>query len=469
MLKVSSLKINPEISGIKSKGTSHKMKKNIYIIRIAKILSFIFLLLLIYTGIDYSVTDDVFSLTRITFHDFYTNEQNIDVVFAGASHILRSVDANQLSQCLDEEFFDLSTSSQSYAGTYTVLKEAVSRYDVKQVYVEASPSIFKLVENDDNTTRTFIISDYLKNPILKTQFLLDVLEEDDYLNGFSTLKRNWDILEDLPNSSEIVGFKRNENYLNYTVTEDYQITYLGKGCFVTEEDFSENGIWIPADSSGFDNVGIDDIDPEKWENFNKIIELCRDNQIELTVFVMPYPDIYLSAFDKYEEFTQYIREFAVQNGCGWFDLNLVKEEYLSLTDSDFMNLDHMNAQGAQKLSDFLVEYLASPSEDYFYSSINDKYKEEKGFYGLTYLSESSGEYMNVTVIPSMDGYGRLSWQIRYLDSLPDGTYPEIDIQQVTDAQISFAVPTDYLSMNIEIQVMDGTSQELVYRVVTTLM
>ncbi|MBQ5757072.1 MAG: hypothetical protein IIV93_01000, partial [Clostridia bacterium] len=62
---------------------------------------------LIYFSLDYIVSDDTRSLSRVTIHDFYGQEP-IDILFIGTSHTLYSLDSNQLTEELNQSVFDLS-------------------------------------------------------------------------------------------------------------------------------------------------------------------------------------------------------------------------------------------------------------------------------------------------------------------------------------------------------------------------
>lgn len=443
------------------------IRKHIWILRAVKLLIFFFLLSLIYTGIGYAVIDDTTSFTRITFHDFYEESEDADILFLGASHVYRGIDASLLSTLSGKEVYNLSTSSQEYSGSYAILKDAVECSDISQVYLAVSPA--RLGKKSSDVTRAVIISDYLKNPVNRICFLLDTLKGSDYINGFSKVKRNWNILDTLPDSSSLIASKAEEEYRSYTVSEKYKTNYLGRGCFAMETQMDENGVWICADEGLFDNVGIEDISPDTWSYIEKIIDLCDKNQIELTLFMMPFSDIYMNQFDKYTELTQYLKAYASEKGCGFFDLNLVKQEYLSLTSSDFANADHLNLEGNQKTTEFLAAYMASPSEDYFLSSAEEKYEDNTEVYGLTYLTEETEEQIYVTVIPVMDGYDRISYRIQYADTQSGSKkYPEIECTQGADMQVSFSIPVKYKSKKIKIQVIDDKTGKAVYLVKATL-
>ena len=101
-----------------------KRKKKMYLLFGVKAIIFILLIAAIYSGLQYIVVDDTSSMTRITFHEFYQREKDIDTIFLGPSHIFRGIDAEAVSGQTGRQCFDLSTSSQRLSASYYLLKEA---------------------------------------------------------------------------------------------------------------------------------------------------------------------------------------------------------------------------------------------------------------------------------------------------------------------------------------------------------
>lgn len=62
-------------------------------------------------GLRYISVDDSSSYTRLTMHEFY-NQENIDILFMGASHCYRGFDTNVTEEMLGCNTFNLGSSSQ---------------------------------------------------------------------------------------------------------------------------------------------------------------------------------------------------------------------------------------------------------------------------------------------------------------------------------------------------------------------
>ena len=72
----------------------------------------------------YMIVDDTKSYTRLTLHEYY-NQENIDVLFIGASLCYRSLDTQILDESLGMNTFNLGTSSQDMDASYYLIKDAI--------------------------------------------------------------------------------------------------------------------------------------------------------------------------------------------------------------------------------------------------------------------------------------------------------------------------------------------------------
>ena len=79
----------------------------------------------------------------------------------------------------------------------------------------------------------------------------------------------------------------------------------------------------------------------------KIIDFCKKNEIELTLFTSPITDCELHNFENYDIWGNQIRNLATENGINYYDFNLCKTEYLDLSDEHYWrDNNHLNTWGA---------------------------------------------------------------------------------------------------------------------------
>lgn len=453
--------------------------KKVFFLRVIKIGILILSLWGIYRILDFVVTDDTYSMTRITFHEFYKMEK-IDSIYVGASHTFKGINAKQLSENLNQEVFTLSTSSQNVSGSYYILKEATEQYDLENIYLEISPAVMKN-ERKEGTTRVYIISDYLENPWIKIQYLINVLEEDQLPNAFLTVKRNLNIMN-FDSSVWNIPLKKDENYRTYQwIGDGYQ--YLGRGSWTDDQKLSEN-LLTAWDDAGFDNVGVSEIGQEQIDYLQKIIALCKEKDIRLTLYVMPYSEVWLYHNKNYMEFTKFFEDLAMENNLGWFDLNCVKSEYLLLTNDDFMDYDHLNFNGNKKTTEFLSEYYSNLDQDYFWDSLEQKKAEEQTVPHIIALEycmrcrsadgeeleklEQEGDYLEYEISVIESGIGDLEYLVYYCYGEDENK--SIKGENILYAygegnSIRFVVPYELRNTAFAIEIFDRVTGEKLYRVV----
>ncbi|MDT8303731.1 MAG: hypothetical protein RQ760_19775 [Sedimentisphaerales bacterium] len=94
------------------------------------------------------------------------------------------------------------------------------------------------------------------------------------------------------------------------------------------------------------------------EAFLRILKYAMDREIRVVVVNMPFCEDLLSISvtgkEDYQTFLKEMSALQCEYGFVWLDY----QASLSLTYEDFRDVDHLNAQGAKKLSTRLGEYLA---------------------------------------------------------------------------------------------------------------
>lgn len=456
-----------------------KKIKKICLLRSLKVVFLLGCIFSIYRVLDYVVTDDIAYMTRITFHDFYEMDK-IDTVFLGASHTFQGINVEQLTEELGKEVFTVSTSLQDMISSYYLIKEVVGKYAPSEIYLEVSPAIMN-VDREPAATSTYIISDYLYNPLLKVQYLLEEFGDKELVSAFFRVKRNLNVLN-LDSSIWDISSRKNQSYKNYQ-TDDYSSQYLGRGSWSQEGKLSD-ALLVYTASANFDNVGVSEINQKSVEYLQKIVELCQTNGIRLTLYAMPYSEIYLQYNENYMEFMHYFQDFAKENDLGWFDLNLVKSEYLLLSNADFRDLDHLNFDGNEKATNFLVTYLSNPKPDYFWDSLEQKELEEQiepHIIALEYevmycsaegekleLLEQESDYLKYEVAAIESGISDFSYEVYYCygeDENKSIKGESILYEYGEQGSICFTVPYESRDTAFAIEIFDVATGKSIYRVI----
>lgn len=375
------------------------MKKIIYIL--LKSVSAIIFAFLIIQCLSYILIDDSSSYTRLTFHEFYTQQENIDTLYVGSSHCFRAINPQIMDEKTGKNNFNAGTSCQYLDGSYAIIQEAVKNNELERVYVEMYYGQIGLApENRENVTATYIISDYLKFSVNKVMYLLQATDAAGYANSFLPLRRDINKIFDYDYIFNTIQKKSTEEYKKYCYISNEDEFYSGKG-FV----FSDYGVpkHSYGDLDGF--APINAMSEYDIKIMNKIIDCCKKNDIEVIFFCAPMSDFRLVSLGNYDDYVQEIRAFCDKNDVKYWDFNLCKREYMDLDESYFIDDNHLNGKGAEIFSLLLADLdigVLDPKE-VFHNTYLDKVSEDNNIVYGTILYQNSDGFDIKTVKKNYSG------------------------------------------------------------------
>ncbi len=338
---------------------------------------------LIYFGLDYIVSDDTSSLSRVTIHDFY-QEEPIDILFIGTSHTLFALDSQMLTEELDQSVFDLSVVGPDFVKMYYLLNEALRTKEIGHVFVEMSVS--RLGIEGKNETGTYLITDYIKGLRNRAELIFNKLDENNYVNAVFPLRRNLTTIPTMATIRETVSRKRQDAYTKYLGWGSYR----GRGEWTRQVYRFDNTI----DEDLVDEIDVGDIRDDEWEYLMKIMDLCKEKNVELTLYAMPYTDPCIVQYEAYETLNDMVRKEAEKRSAAFLDMNLVRKDIMSFVADDYKDYEHLNLEPGKKVTEFLAEYIRDPNGDWYFDSLSDRFDERK-VYGIgfdkTFVSDQ-GSY-----------------------------------------------------------------------------
>ena len=371
---------------------------------VIRIVSFMIICALFVGGLKmfrYLVTDDVDSYTRIMMHELYESETNIDVLFVGSSHVYRSLIPSVADDIFDEYTFNAGSSSQYMDGSYAIIKEALENHDVSQIYLELyySPATASSYKDRTSMTSTYIISDYIRNPVNRTIYLLNASSEEYYVNSFIVARRNWEDLLDLDSISELLNRKSSTAYKNYEYTkaENAVEYYVDRGFVANDGVLEEETVFF---SEAYGEIELDSISDDYLNSLESIVKLCKKKDVELTFFISPMPESTVLGKENYDEYSNYMRELAASYDIEFYDFNYCKSDYFDTSDySLFKDEDHLNTLGAEKFTELFAMFFTGQisEEELFYDSLAQKALDEEervyGIAGLIYNGKTNEGYI----------------------------------------------------------------------------
>ena len=341
------------------------------------------LLVLVLTGLlvrgcNYLLVDDSQSYTRLTMHELYETEEPIDTLFLGSSHCFRAYDPELFTELTGKSSFNLGSSAQNYDTSYYLLREVARDHDLKTVYLDMHYKFLFVDKAERDLVQANIISDYMRPSLNKLEFLTRTSEMKQLTNRILPFRREWQRLGEPSYLCQVWEKKRTKAYRNYEPVILEQEYYAGRGfVYSTEELDAEAITW--------------------WENFTpveedmnshvtytlyyieRIVELCRGENIRLIFVTAPSFDRYLEAVGPYDPAYEYIRELAESYQVPYLDFNLCKKEHLDLREDSFLDVDHLNGKGAEQLTGLLAELDSGQVDvdEYFNPCYDEKSLEEE--------------------------------------------------------------------------------------------
>lgn len=366
-------------------------KRNLkYLLRVV---IFFAILIFIYKIFSFMCVDDTESMTRITFHEFYEKAGTIDTLMVGPSHIQVDIDGTTMTEETGDQWYSVATSLQDMAGSYHVLKEGIRENNIKKVYLEVSPEI--MGKTSTFPSRVFIITDYMKFSMNKLEYIFKDIPDDYKLNAIFPLIRSLDHTEpfDMDARMHTAFLKLTTGYRDYDSTFLADQKYAGRGNWqrlkdttTGHNDFSTMKT-VQATASDI-TVSLAAFTDEEYNYLDKIVQECKDNNIELTIMMMPVTDLELGSDpQRFDDMSNWLEQYSEQNGAAYMDFNRVSRQAggLEVDDSDFMNIDHFNDAGTEKFTQVFLDYVQNNLEGYkVYDSVADRLAVETGDYGIIY-------------------------------------------------------------------------------------
>ncbi len=327
--------------------------------------------LLLLTGLvklcNYLLVDDSQSYTRLTMHELYQRAdagEAVDTLFLGSSHCYRAYDPELYQELTGKAAYNLGSSSQNYDTSYYLLLEAAGLYDLQTVYLDMHYKFLFMDPGDRDLVQANIISDYMRPSLNKLSFLLTTTDAKNYTNRFFPFRRNWQDLGNLSYIRENLEKKQTESYRNYEAVTAEGDRYAGRGFVWSDAKLDVDAItWWDNFGKVSDDMKLDFVYPVSY--IDRIVNFCKEKGIRLVFVTAPSLDRYLEAVGPYDPAHTFVQDLAESYGVEYLDFNLAKKEYLDLTAEDYIDVDHLNGSGAEKLTELLTEADGKPIDEYF--------------------------------------------------------------------------------------------------------
>lgn len=295
------------------------------------------------------------AFTQQRYSEFYNQEPNsIDMVYIGSSHSYCTFDPEIIDSILKISSWQMGTPLQHYDTSYYVLREVLNHQKPKKVVLEIYWDILK-DEFEMKQANSFF--EVLKNQELK----------DEYINKvFPINERIKYSLFPIRYQQDYFAYEANE--IQNDLEEKYGVHkkalpevegteyYRSRGYTYCDIIMPENEYDETNQFKGFDG--------EDWE-FNrtqkkyieKIIELCKNEGIELYFVTAPVANVSMEYIENYDIVHNTVAEFAKENNIPYIDYNIVNKDENLLTNENFRDDAHLNHSGVQIVDKHFAQWL----------------------------------------------------------------------------------------------------------------
>ena len=286
----------------------------------------------------------------------------IDTLYCGTSLAYRAFNPVVLDEKLGTNSFNLSTAGQPLMGAYYLIRESVEENPVRRIYIGLSLPLLKSDHEDISYVSAY---ENLRTWKWRIRYLL-ALHKERILVTSLLYSTRVDTYVDPQN------VKKN---LTNKLTNETSGRYGRRG-YRNNEGRPYAGGTAKKDNRAIDNwyasLGESQIQEEALVYLDKIADLCREKDIELTFVILPATQKYLDGIQDLDALCAYYRELAQRMDARLYDFVLYKDRKEVFTDEAFKDWKHFRALGGDAFNEIFAEVLASDHpQDYFYSSVSE--------------------------------------------------------------------------------------------------
>lgn len=310
-----------------------------------------------------------------SFYNF-TNENDVDLLLLGNSHLYTGINPKNLSTALGINAFILASPGTNISDSYFSLQEALTRCTPKIVIVET----YSIGNSDPHDLKEGGLSDAFKSfaarrnvihKLISTPYLFT---NDNYIYAWSNSIRNHDYLFTNPNQ---IRQNIKDSKLQTSKTNDD--LYLGR--FVSSTAWLKDSTLAKYETNGAPCNGEDYKYSKSSAHYvSKIAKLCQQKGIKLLFLTIPMYEKHISHYDVWKNtLNQIISKYPSK----WCDLQEEYKQYdfdtLSF-ENTYSENQHLTYYGSLISTYALVDFIRNEYD----SILPNRYEEKKwitDFYG----------------------------------------------------------------------------------------
>lgn len=329
---------------------------------------------------------------HILWHSYYQTDE-IDNLFVGSSHVYCDVNPELLDSINGMSNFNMASGSLTLSASYFLMKEAARSHDLKNLYVELYyvPNTGESgdVYSDQTIRNNWRSVSYMKPSLTKYQFAFEMSGSGHYLETLFPFVRYRSQLFDMEYVAGVIGQKSSDEWKKYVYrreSDGFIYEYREKGFYHSTQVYPQEK-WMYKTQVDLVKEGM--LSENNQNYMRKIIEYCQKKDITIKFFVSPFYETQVLSAGDYDAYNRQIRSIADEYGVELYDFNLCKQEYLDVTQPEYLHdAGHLNTAGTDIFTPLLWEVLTgnpAENEKYFCGSFQERIaRDEPETYGVYY-------------------------------------------------------------------------------------
>lgn len=300
--------------------------------------------------------------TKSRYDGFYEQpEDSIEMVFIGSSHSYCTFDPENFDSAMDTVSWQMGTPLQHYDTSFYVLKEVLKTQSPKLVVLELywdmlddefdmkqANSFFEVV-NDESVQDNYIKNVFPLNEKVKYK-LLPIRYQQDYFAYEADVfekaaEENFGVHGEQPAET---------NGTEYYLAKGY--TYCD--IVIPEIELDETNQFKGLDGKEWN------ADEAQIKYINKIVDLCKEENIELVFVTAPIANISLDYIKDYDSIHEKMAGISHDLGIKYLDFNIVNRDTGLLKLENFRDDAHLNDSGVKIVDEYYADWLLNNTESY---------------------------------------------------------------------------------------------------------
>lgn len=341
----------------------------LYIRRIISLITLLAMIFFVFRGVG-----DL--LSPVSYQEYFERDleiienenQKVDMMFVGASRVYMTMIPSVFEEKMNRDCVIVAgTAEQPVCGTYYIIKDYAERFHPEHIYIGVT---FGSLLNEPHWLGKDIVYDRLslKNKLL---FALECFDKDK-LTLLKAVRYRTNILN-LKNITEEKKAYKNGEYWEQNLNGEY---YADKGFVHTSHSCAEGNMPIGETYRYSDDMILE----ENLMYLEKCVDYCKEQGIEVSLVTQPMSVMQTYLVEGYQDAVDFYSEFAEKKGISYYNLNYLKGREEFLTAETIRDHTHLNAKGAQIVSERYADILVKEEDGedvscFFYHDLEDLKKD----------------------------------------------------------------------------------------------